>query len=100
MLTRSCCAEQLRAWPPFVRSFEIKWKWYPGTLKELEYFGDQRHEKVIRPVPYASRSLIYFAVENDHLAIKPFKSAEAKVTVFQKGRRRNGTGIDTLDQSS
>src|SRR6266851_2392092 len=70
-----------------------------NVLAEVRY-GSERDEKVIRAAPDVPRSLIYFAVENDHLAIEPFKSAQAKVTVFQKGRRRNGTGIDTFDQSS
>ena len=69
------------------------------VLAEVRY-ASERDEKVIRAAPYASCSLIYLAVENDHLAIEPFKSAEAKVTVFQKGRRRNGTGVDTFDQRS
>src|SRR6266481_9507493 len=69
------------------------------VLVEVRY-GGERDEEVIRAAQYVTRSLIYFAVENDHLAIEPFKSAEAKITVFQKGRRRNGTCIDTLDQSS
>src|SRR3981081_1959778 len=67
------------------------------VLAEVRY-GSERDEKVIRAAPYVTRSLIYFACENNHLAIEPFKSAEAKVTVFQKGRRRNGTAIDTFDQ--
>ena len=70
-----------------------------SVFAEVRY-GGERYEKVIRAAPYISRSLIYLAVENDHLAIEPFKSAEAKVTVFQKGRRRNGTGVDTFDQRS
>jgi hypothetical protein len=62
-------------------------------------YGGERDEEVIRPAPYASCNLIYFTIENDHLAIEPFKSAEAEVAIFQKSRRRNGTGVDTFDQS-
>src|SRR5690348_18502816 len=65
---------------------------------KVRYRGE-RNEEVIRPAPYTSCSLIYLTVENDHLAIEPFKSAEAKVTVFQKNRGKNGTVIDTFDQS-
>src|ERR1700730_5235256 len=69
------------------------------VFAKVRYAGE-RDEKLIQALPHVPRGLIYLSVENDHLAVERFKSAEAKVTVFQKGRRRNGTSIDTFDQRS
>src|SRR4029077_13182286 len=69
------------------------------VLAEVRY-GGERDEEVIRAAPHVPRSLIYLAVEDDHLAIESFKCAEAKVTVFQKSRGQDGTRIDTFDEGS
>src|ERR1700761_9347549 len=63
-------------------------------------YGGKRDEKLIRPLPHAPGGLINFAVENDHLAIEPFKSAEAKVAFLQKCPRRKRSRVDALYQSS
>src|SRR6202051_648840 len=60
----------------------------------------ERDEKLIRALPHVPGGLIYLAVENDHLAIEPFKGAEAKVAFLQKCPRRKRARVHTLDQSS
>jgi len=55
-----------------------------GCIFAVLRYGGERDEKVIRATQYGSRSLIYHAVENDHLTIEPCKSTDAKVTVFQE----------------
>src|SRR5208283_4059965 len=88
--------------------------WFAGCFKVLQRsnlfnfkgcvfaemrYRRERHAKVVRAAPYAPRSLIYFAVENDHLPIQPFECADAEVTVFQESRGRDGTRIHTFDES-
>src|SRR5580704_3780713 len=70
-----------------------------GTVLAETRYGGERDEEIIRAASYASRSLIYLAVENDHLTIEPFKSADAKVSVLQENRGRDGTRIDAFDES-
>src|ERR1700733_11130176 len=55
--------------------------------------------KVVRAAPYVSRSLIYLAVKNDHLAVEPFESADAKIPLFQESRRPDRTRVHAFDES-